>query len=187
MSCMYYALYTIYRNKAEFTLINKEKLINCCFFERGKVMFAIQYADPRHTEIRDLLIESHKLMQLLYANHQDHSFSINELCENSVRFLGAKTEKTFVGCAALKLHEGYGEIKSLFAASNHRGKGVGKALLSALEREAVKLHLPCLKLKTGALLREATGLYVKAGFQFCGPFGQYEDDGVSLFMNKSLF
>ena len=149
-------------------------------------MFEIQYADPHHTEIQALLRESHKLMKLLYANHQDYSLSINELCDNSVRFLGAKSEETYIGCAALKLHEGYGEIKSLFAASNHRGKGVGKALLSALEREAMKLHLPYLKLETGALLREAIGLYVKFGFQFCDPFGQYEDDGVSLFMNKSL-
>ena len=149
-------------------------------------MFAIEHADPHNTEIRALLRESHKLMQLLYASHQDHSLSINELCENSVRFLGAKSEETYVGCAALKLHEGYGEIKSMFAASNYRGKGVGKALLSAIESEAIKLNLPSLTLETGALLREAVGLYSKFGFQICGPFGQYADDGVSLFMNKSL-
>ena len=92
-------------------------------------MLAIQYADPNHPQILALLKESHKLIRSFYETDEDHSLSIDELCGKGVRFLGAKIEETYIGCAALTLHENYGEIKSMFAASDHRGKGVGRALL----------------------------------------------------------
>ena len=74
----------------------------------------------------------------------------------------------------------------MFTDPNHRGNGVGKTLVSAIEAEAIKHKLPHLKLETGALLKEAVVLYAKFGFQTCGPFGEYNDDGVSLFMSKML-
>ena len=149
-------------------------------------MFIIQYANPHHPEITAILGQSYKMMQSLYETHENHSLSIDELCQKDVRFLGAKTKESYIGCAALALREGYGEIKSMFADPNHRGNGVGKALMGALEAEAIKHKLPHLKLETGALLKEAVGLYARLGFQVCGPFGEYIDDGVSLFMSKTL-
>ena len=125
-------------------------------------------------------------MQSLYKTHEYHSLSIDDLCRKEVRFLGAKTKDTYIGCAALALREGYGEIKSMFANPNHRGNGVGKALLGALEAEAIKHKLPHLKLETGALLKEAVDLYVRHGFQVCGPFGEYTDDAISILMRKTL-
>ncbi|MDA9990804.1 GNAT family N-acetyltransferase [Paracoccaceae bacterium] len=149
-------------------------------------MLIIQHANPYHPEITALLEQSYKMMQSLYKTHEDHSLSIDDLCQEDVCFLGAKTKETFIGCAALVLREGYGEIKSMFTDPNHRGNGVGKTLMSAIEAEAIKHKLPHLKLETGALLKEAVVLYAKFGFQTCGPFGEYNDDGVSLFMSKML-
>ena len=149
-------------------------------------MLLIQHADPHRPELAALLKQSNKMMQSLYEAHKIHSLSIKDLCQENVRFLGAQTKEAYIGCAALALREGYGEIKSMFVDPSNRGKGVGKALLGALEDEAIKHKLAYLKLETGALLKEAVGLYALFGFQVCGPFGKYKDDGVSLFMSKTL-
>jgi putative acetyltransferase len=187
MSCIESALYTIYRKNTVFTLMKRAKRIQFYSVQiEGKIVLIIQYADPRHPEITALLGQSYKMMQSLYKTHEDHSLSIDDLCRKDVRFLGAKTKDTYIGCAALALREGYGEIKSMFTNPNHRGNGVGKALLGALEAEAIKHKLAHLKLETGALLKEAVDLYVRHGFQVCGPFGEYTDDGISIFMSKTL-
>jgi putative acetyltransferase len=155
-------------------------------YKEGKIVLTIHYADPHHPEITTLLRQSHKMMQGLYETHEDHSLSIDDLCHKDIRLLGAKTKDAYIGCAALALREGYGEIKSMFADPNYRGKGIGKALIGALEDEAIKHDLFHLKLETGALLKEAVGLYARLGYEVCGPFSDYTADGISLFMSKDL-
>jgi len=91
-----------------------------------------------------------------------------------------------VGCAALALKEGYGELKSMFCDPRHRGKGIAKALIAALEQEAKSREFDVIRLETGELLKEAVTLYTKLGFVRRGPFGDYADDPASVFMEKSL-
>ena len=43
-----------------------------------------------------------------------------------------------------------------------------------------------LKLETGSLLHAAHRMYERAGFTYCGPFGDYEDGEFSVFMEKAL-
>jgi putative acetyltransferase len=187
MSCINHSLYTIYRNIAVFAFLYQVNRISFGnTYKEGKIMLKIDHVDPHHPEITALLRQSHKMMQGLYETHEDHSLSIDDLCHKDIRLLGAKTKGGYIGCAALALREGYGEIKSMFADPNHRGKGIGRALIGALEEETTKHDLFQLKLETGALLKEAVGLYARLGFEVCGPFGHYVADGISLFMSKDL-
>jgi len=87
---------------------------------------------------------------------------------------------------AFKHMEDYGEIKSMFTSESARGKGAASAILTAIEAEAKAQSLPQLKLETGNLLHAAHALYAKHGFTLCGPFGNYQDNASSLFMEKPL-
>lgn len=146
----------------------------------------IEYADPKHPEIISLLQQSHALMLSLYSAEENHFLSVDALCAPHIRFFGARLEGRFVGCGALALMDGYGELKSMFTDPSARGQGVAKSILAAIEREAQLHGLDRIALETGWLLKEAVALYRRLGFRECGPFGDYQDHPASLFMVKDL-
>ena len=146
----------------------------------------IEYADPKHSEIISLLQQSHALMLSLYSAEENHFLSVDALCAPHIRFFGARLEGRFVGCGALALMDGYGELKSMFTDPSARGQGVAKSILAAIEREAQLHGLDRIVLETGWLLKEAVALYRRLGFRECGPFGDYPDNPASLFMVKDL-
>jgi putative acetyltransferase len=67
-----------------------------------------------------------------------------------------------------------------------RGKGVARAIMDALEREAMSLGVTLIQLETGIKQAEAIALYLKSGYTERGPFGSYQPDPLSLFMEKQL-
>ena len=67
-----------------------------------------------------------------------------------------------------------------------RGRGVGRALLAALEDEARSLGAKRLVLETGERMREAVALYERTGFTVIPPFGEYVGAPLSLCMAKEL-
>jgi putative acetyltransferase len=67
-----------------------------------------------------------------------------------------------------------------------RGLGAAKQLLQFLERETLKAGRDRLMLETGILQPEALGLYERWGFVRRGPFGDYAEDPLSVFMEKAL-
>ena len=150
------------------------------------MIITVDYADPRHPEITALLMQSHALMQSLYSEEENHFLSVNALCQKDVRLFAAQIDGAYVGCAALAFKEAYGELKSMFVDPRHRGKGVAKGLMVALEREAISQQFEFMRLETGELLKDAVTLYTEFGFIRCGPFGNYGDDAASVFMEKSL-
>jgi putative acetyltransferase len=93
------------------------------------------------------------------------------------------------GCGALKrLDEVRGEIKSMRVSDGFLGKGVGRAILEHIIAEASRMGLGSLWLETGAAnaFLPAIGLYQSAGFERCGPFGDYVEDPFSVFMTRRL-
>jgi putative acetyltransferase len=72
--------------------------------------------------------------------------------------------------------------------SAHRRKGVAKAMLDHIIREARKRSYSRLSLETGscAAFEPARRLYESFGFAYCSPFADYRDDPNSVFMTKSL-
>jgi putative acetyltransferase len=63
---------------------------------------------------------------------------------------------------------------------------LGRELLMVLEMAAKQFGMRCIRLETGVSQPEAIGLYRSAGFEEIGPFGLYEVDPLSLFMQKEL-
>jgi len=93
----------------------------------------------------------------------------------NVRFFVAHLGDQAAGCGAVALFDGYAEVKRMYTREAARGRGVGKALLGRIEREARDASKPMLRLETGTLQAEAIGLYERCGFRTCGPFGHYAE------------
>ncbi len=111
------------------------------------------------------------------------------LREPGVTFWSAWIGDEIAGCGALKrLDAERGEIKSMRVADEFLGRGVGRALLDHLIREARSRGITSLWLETGtgAAFTPAHRLYETAGFTRCGPFGDYADNGFSVFMTRSV-
>lgn len=150
-------------------------------------MTTVPTIDRAHPEDARILIEaSHALMQSLFPAESNHYLSLDALAGSDVLFFVARDGDAVLGCGALCLCDGYGEVKSMFTAPEGRGRGIAAALLTRIEAEARAAGLPCLRLETGDLLHEAHRLYARQGFDVCGPFGDYTDDPRSLFMEKRL-
>lgn len=142
---------------------------------------------PGHpAEARDLLEASHALMNRQFPSESNHYLSIEALAAPDVRFFVAEADGPALGCGALKLRDGYGEVKSMFTAEGARGRGVGDAVLAAVLQAARAEGLPMVRLETGDSLHAAHRLYERHGFLLCGPFGDYRDDPRSLFYEKPL-
>lgn len=81
-------------------------------------------------------------------------------------FLLARIGGDPAGCVGLRtLDPGTGEVKRMFVRSEHRGRGLARQLLVAVEAEARARGLARLRLDTMAQLVEARAPYLDAGYQ----------------------
>lgn len=149
-------------------------------------MIAVEAGDPFHPQARALLEESHALMGSLFPSDANHYLSLNELTAVNIHFVTARRGDIIVGVGALAVHDGYGELKSMFVEKASRGQGVIDAIMRALEDHARTVRLPLLRLETGTLLHAAHKVYARHGFTPCGPFGDYDEGEFSIFMEKPL-
>lgn len=149
-------------------------------------MLIVERGDPRKEEARALLTSSHALMLDLFPAEDNYALDIDELCTPDIRFFIARKGDQILGTGALALREGYGEVKSMFTATQARGQGVAAALLRQIEDEARANDLSALKLETGEALASAIRLYERHGFKRCGIFGDYAPNTTSVYMEKSL-
>jgi putative acetyltransferase len=118
-----------------------------------------------------------------------HALDVDGLRARDITFWTMRDGDVVVGCIALKqLHARHGEIKSMRTASAHLRKGVGAALLEYLVAEARRRNYERLSLETGSGpgFEAAHALYLKFGFGYCGPFGDYREDPFSRFMTMVL-
>ena len=76
-----------------------------------------------------------------------------------------------VACGAVHvISPGVAEVKRMFVAPRARGRGMGRALLDALEREAVELGCDVARLDSTEPLAEAMALYRSAGYVEIGDY-----------------
>ena len=145
---------------------------------------SIEYASPRHPDIKKLLLSSHQLMKDLYP--KETYLSIGELCSSEIHFFGARQNKKYYGCGALDVKHKYGELKSFFVEPSIRGNGIASLIMQEILLTTKKLNLRTLKLETGVGLDSALNLYKRFEFEYCEPFGNYVENGYSIFMKKNL-
>jgi len=103
-------------------------------------------------------------------------------------FLVARADDgTPLGCGALRdLGGGVAELKRMYTVPAARGRGVGRAVLAALEDEARRRGFRLARLETGDRLPEAHRLYARAGYQPIPCWGAYAGSAISLCLERAL-
>jgi putative acetyltransferase len=118
-----------------------------------------------------------------------HAFDLDKLRQPGVTFWSGWVSEEIAVMGALKrLDAANGEIKSMRVADAYLGKGAGRAMLMHILGEARGAGLTSVWLETGstAAFAPALRLYESAGFERCGPFGDYAADPFSVFMRLVL-
>jgi len=103
-------------------------------------------------------------------------------------FLVAYLDDVAVGCGAVRrLDETTAELKRMYVEPSVRGRGIGRALVKALEREARGLGTTTVVLETGTRLAPAIKLYEAMGYARIPLFGEYlSSPKTSLCFGKSI-
>ena len=93
-----------------------------------------------------------------------------------------------VGCGALRLIDpATAELKRMYVAAEHRGTGLGRRLVAALEAEARRLGARRMVLETGVRQAAALALYRRAGFEPIPLYGEYcLSPDTSICLGKDL-
>jgi len=103
-------------------------------------------------------------------------------------FVIAYLDEVAVGCGAVRrLDAATAELKRMYVDPSVRRRGIGRALVEALEREARLLGTTKVVLETGTRLAPATQLYEGMGYARIPLFGEYlSSPDTSLCFGKSL-
>ena len=147
----------------------------------------ITLESPDQPEVIALIAELDAYQDSLYPPESRHPLDIAALTRPNVVFAVARDPAgRAVGCGAVVLSPGFGELKRMYVQPQHRGQGIAANLLARLEAEALAMACTLLKLETGPLQPEALALYARSGYERRGPFGKYADDPLSVFMQKRI-
>jgi putative acetyltransferase len=147
----------------------------------------IQTDDPTSPAARELIERLDIFMSSLYPAESNHLLSVEALRQPNVTFLTAGVDGEVAGCGAFVNQGGkYAEIKRMFVLPEFRGLKLGRRILEELENRARASGLALARLETGIHQPEALLLYERAGYQRRGPFGDYSEDPLSIFMEKKL-
>ncbi|OUS33191.1 GNAT family N-acetyltransferase [Rhodobacterales bacterium 56_14_T64] len=154
-------------------------------------MEMIREADPAAPELRALIEANLAHGAVAGPADSDHTFGVEDLCQENVRFWALFDGDVALGCGAYKaLPDGSAEVKSVFVSDAARGKGCARKIMSRLAEEARKDGITALVLETGSELcpeyDAARRLYEKLGYAYCGPIFGYQDDANSAFMRLDL-
>lgn len=118
-----------------------------------------------------------------------HALALDALRRPDVTFWSAWCGDELCGCGALKeLDASHGEVKSMRTRPAFLRQGVGQAVLDEILRtaHARRYQRICLETGTGPAFAAAHALYLRNGFRWCGPFGNYAANDFSVFMEKVL-
>ena len=118
-----------------------------------------------------------------------HAMPIERLRAADVTFYSLWQNDRLAACGALKqIDPSHGELKSMRAHPDFRGRGAGRAMLDHLLGEARQRGYTRVSLETGPseAFRPARQLYEANGFAQCPQFDDYVGDPFSVCMTREL-
>ena len=142
---------------------------------------------PDQPAVIQLIAELDVYQDTLYPPESRHALDLGSLMQPNVLFAVARDASgQAIGCGAIVLGDAYGEVKRMYVAPPQRGGGVARQVLALLEAQARERGCVLLMLETGPRQPEALGFYASFGYERRGPFGDYWDDPLSVFMQKRI-
>jgi putative acetyltransferase len=151
-------------------------------------MVTVEQEDPRQDAVVTLLKQSEALAALLYPNEWRRPLTPDTLAvPGIVLFIARDDDHVAAGCCALiEMGSGEAELKRMIVDGQFRRRGVGMALLRALEVAAIAMGIHRILMEVGVRNTDGQALYRRAGYTERGPFGSHRPSPVSLFFEKSL-
>ncbi|MBF4177113.1 GNAT family N-acetyltransferase [Lelliottia nimipressuralis] len=151
-------------------------------------MYSITSESASHPDILALIAALDSYQTELYPAESNHLVDLTQLAAGSLLMMVIRDNQlNAVGCGAIVLNgDGSGEMKRVYIDPTHRGQRLGEKLLAALEDEALSRNCHTLRLETGIKQHAAIQLYERCGYQARPAFPPYDEDPLSLFMEKVL-
>ena len=152
----------------------------------------IRPTPPDHPQVLALIAGLDAYLSSVYPPEENYLLDVDGLKQPSVTFLGAWSGDVLVGCGAVRTMPGepatdgrpYGEIKRMFVLPSQRGAGIGPRILAALETVLHAQGVALALMETGEELVQAVRMYRANGYVERKEFGEYPDNGSSLFLEK---
>ena len=155
--------------------------------------FTIRKEHPETKAARTLIGELDSYLDPLYPKESQHGYSIEKLVAQRVEFFVLYEDEAPAACGGVQFFddstqtgESYGEIKRMYVRPEFRGRRYAKQMLKHLEELATARGFSKVRLETGISQPEAIGLYERNGYYKIPPFGDYWDDPLSFFYEKTL-
>ncbi|WP_040455259.1 MarR family winged helix-turn-helix transcriptional regulator [Kribbella catacumbae] len=129
----------------------------------------VSIADPRHQDaqfcVQSYFDELAERFDGGFEHARSISAGVDELTPPTGLLLLATLHSEPVGCGALKFHDDApAEVKRMWVSRDVRGLGLGRRLLTELEKHAAANGSAVLRLETNRNLTEAIALYRAAGY-----------------------
>lgn len=154
---------------------------------RSSSTVTFDFESPDQPDVIALIADLDAYQDTLYPPESRHSLDLDSLKESNVLFVVARDSAGIaIACGALVLGPECGEIKRIYVDPRGRGQGIAKKLLALLEARAIDANCSLFRLETGPYQPEALALYAAAGYERRGPFADYTDDPLSVFMEKRI-
>jgi putative acetyltransferase len=145
--------------------------------------------DPRADDVRELIARHLAFARSVTPPEDVHALDLDGLVDPTVTFFSYRDGGELLAVGALKhLDDEHAEVKSMHTAESARGRGIGRAMLAHLLAVARERGYRRVSLETGAMaaFEPARALYLSAGFEPTGPFGDYAPSENSAFMTLKL-
>jgi putative acetyltransferase len=153
------------------------------------VGITVRQDDLSSAEVQSLIAEHLSGMHSNSPPGHVNALAILNLRAPSVTFWSAWADGILCGCGALKeLDPITGEVKSMRTRPAFLRRGVGQAILEQILRAGRQRGYSRLLLETGTgqAFDPAHALYLRNGFEWSGPFGEYTATDFNVFMAKGL-
>jgi putative acetyltransferase len=147
---------------------------------------SIAIENPDQPEVQAMFDEARALYLTMYPGGRTRLPQIADLQKPGTTFWIVREDGKAIGCGALTRNDGWGEMKRMYVTAAARRRNIGEMILETIEDYAEANGIPVLRLETGERQLAAISLYRSHGYKPRGPFGDYADDDISLFMEKRL-
>jgi putative acetyltransferase len=151
--------------------------------------FVIAVDDPRRDDVCALLEQHLAFAHETTPVENIHALDLDGLLDPAVTFFSLRVGGELLGVGAIKqLDPEHAEVKSMHTTAAARRRGVGRAILDHLVAVAAGRGVRRVSLETGTgdAFAPARSLYAGAGFEECGPFGDYRETPDNMFMTRRL-
>lgn len=146
----------------------------------------ISAESPYSADAAQLMNELSDKLQAITGDSGRASFNIEQMNDPGSIFVITRNDAgEAVGCGAIRPMNGsIAEVKRMYA--KYQSQGIGTAILSYLEEQAIKLGYSTIWLETRAINEQAVRFYERNGYHRIMNYGKYAGNQEAVCFEKTL-